>query len=261
MSTRPPILTFAPAISPEAPDWLRQHLALIYSKLGSNAQAWGIQSGINKKITGVNSTTTIIEGLAGGGGGTGPIAGTVGGVADHSGTTSVTTVAGEYGSLLVLNDASPITVTLATQTPPWFCWATNLGAGAATLTPFSGTINGSASLVLSQYEAAVVAFDGTNWFAGSSPIFPQSFTSPTHEFVVSYSAATGLFAAAQPDFTDLTGSLAVGQLPANVPVVSFGSGAPVGSSTEGYIYFNTTAVGAYPYDAYVYHSGAWQKFS
>lgn len=212
MSSQPPILTFAPAIHPEAPDWLRQHLTLIYGRLGNHTQAMELQSEKIKAIKG-GSTTTIIEGLSGGGGGTGPVAGTVGGVANHSGVTSVTTVGGEYGSLLVLNDASPVGVTLSTQSPPWFCWFTNLGAGVATLTPASGTINGGATLVLSQYETAVVAFDGTNWFAGSSPLFPITFTAVAHEFLVSYDASTGLFIAAQPDFTDISGNLATSQLP------------------------------------------------
>ncbi len=190
----PPILTFAPAIHPEAPDWLRQHLTLIYQRLGNHTQAFQIQSDHIKAIKG-GSTTTIIQGLSGGGGGTGPIAGTVGGVANHSGVTSVTTVGGEYGSLLVLNDASPVGVTLSTQSPPWFCWFTNLGAGAATLTPAAGTINGGATLVLSQYETAVVAFDGTNWFAGSSPLSPITIAAVAGKYLTAYDATTGLFSA------------------------------------------------------------------
>jgi hypothetical protein len=208
----PPILTFAPAIHPDAPDWLRQHLTLIYQKLGNHAQAFQIQNNHIAAIKGGGSTTTIIEGLAGGGN-TGPIAGTVGGVANHSGVTSLTTVAGEYGSLLVLNDASPVAVTLSTQSPPWFCWFTNLGAGVATLTPAAGTIDGAASIYLTQYESAIVAFDGTNWFAGTTPVFPLTFTAVPTEFLVSYDSATGAFAAAQPAFTDISGNLATSQLP------------------------------------------------
>lgn len=62
----------------------------------------------------------------------------------------------------------------------------------------------------------------------------------------------------QPAFTDILGVLTAAQLPANVPVVSFGTGAPSGSSTEGYIYFDTTGS---PYHGYVFHSGAWEIFS
>jgi hypothetical protein len=44
---------------------------------------------------------------------------------------------------------------------------------------------------------------------------------------------------------------------ANAPVVSFGTGAPAGTATEGDLYFDTTGS---PYHGYVWH-GAWQIFS
>jgi hypothetical protein len=46
----------------------------------------------------------------------------------------------------------------------FLCFVENLGTGALTLTPGSGTINGSATLVLSQAQAATLFFDGTNWW-------------------------------------------------------------------------------------------------
>lgn len=55
-----------------------------------------------------------------------------------------------------------------------------------------------------------------------------------------------------------SGTLAAARLPANVPVISYGVGAPVAASTEGYLYFDTTGT---PYHGYVYHSGAWVQFS
>jgi hypothetical protein len=45
---------------------------------------------------------------------------------------------------------------------------------------------------------------------------------------------------------------------AAVPVVTFGTGAPGGTSSEGNIYYDTTAS---PFHGYVWHSGAWQIFS
>lgn len=41
-------------------------------------------------------------------------------------------------------------------------------------------------------------------------------------------------------------------------LISFGSGVPTGVSTEAYIYFDTSVT---PYQGYVYHSAAWNKFS
>lgn len=61
-----------------------------------------------------------------------------------------------------------------------------------------------------------------------------------------------------PALSALSGQITAGQLPASVPVVSFGVGAPVAASTEGYQYFDTTGS---PYHGYVYHSGAWHIFS
>ena len=69
---------------------------------------------------------------------------------------------------------------------------------------------------------------------------------------------TGAATAAQlPDLSALNGQITAAQLPANSPVVSFGAGAPSAASTEGYLYFDTTAT---PYVGYVYHSGAWAQF-
>lgn len=58
--------------------------------------------------------------------------------------------------------------------------------------------------------------------------------------------------------SSISGAISATQLPASVPVVGFGVGAPAGSSIEGYIYFDTTGT---PYHGYVYHSSAWVQFS
>lgn len=82
--------------------------------------------------------------------------------------------------------------------------------------------------------------------------------SPTpHQWVTAIDSS-GSPVLAQPTFTDLSGTVTMAQLPSSVPVVSFGVGAPVGSSTEGYQYFDTSGS---PYHGYIYHSGAWHIFS
>lgn len=85
----------------------------------------------------------------------------------------------------------------------------------------------------------------------------QAVNSVAHQWI-SWIDSSGVPHLSQPAFSDVSGSLAAGQLPASVPVISFGTGAPAGSSTEGYIYYDTTGS---PYHGYVYHSGAWHQFS
>lgn len=64
-----PILNFAPKIDPEAPAWLRQHLSLIYQKLGNHAQAMSLLA--QKPSSSTTSNTTIeetVNATSGGGG-------------------------------------------------------------------------------------------------------------------------------------------------------------------------------------------------
>jgi hypothetical protein len=105
-------------------------------------------------------------------------------------------------------------VTLTTQTTPWFCWIANIGAGTATLTPQTGTINGVASLPVLSNFTTVVAFDGVNWWAGTSPIVPANTPGVAHEWIASYSSTTGVFTLTQPAFTDISGTATAGQVPA-----------------------------------------------
>jgi hypothetical protein len=58
-----------------------------------------------------------------------------------------------------------------------------------------------------------VAFDGLNWWSGSSPIVPVNTPSTTHQWLASYNSSTGAFTLSQPSFSDLSGNIATGQLP------------------------------------------------
>jgi hypothetical protein len=140
----------------------------------------------------------------------------LGGVNNQTGNTTYTTQGSDGGIVLIFNDASPVAVTLNVGVPvPWFVFTTNLGAGLVTFTPQSGTINGGATFTLPFNYTSIIAFDGTNWWATALPIVPSTFTAITHEFLTSYNAATGLFTAAQPAFTDITGQITTVQLPAS----------------------------------------------
>ena len=203
MSKPVPILTFAPKISPEAPAWLQQHLTLIYQKLNNHTQAMSLLSAKTSGPT--TNNTTVQESVTTGGGGSPTTPASVGAVDDQSGVTTYATTQGDYGSVVVLSDGSPIAVNLSTQAPPWFCWIVNIGNGAVTLTPAKGNINGASSFVLAYNSSAVVAFDGSGWFAGSSPIVPANAPTVAHQWLESYNSSTGIFTLSQPSFGDVSG--------------------------------------------------------
>lgn len=205
MSTTPPIQYSGPVISSEVPFETRRHLQLIYQKLGNHTQAFSLQQNQINKIK-PGSTTTIFEG--GGGGGITPGSGSGIPVNNQSGVTSYATQSGDDGVLIVFADASPIAVSLTTQTPPFSCFIANqgaLGAGTVTLTPASGTINGGATLTIPPTYWALVAFDSVNWYAAVLPMVPVTFTAVAHEFLTAYNGATGVFTAAQPAIADVSG--------------------------------------------------------
>lgn len=124
------------------------------------------------------------------------------GVNAQTGTT-YTIVGSDYGQYVSFNNSSAVAVTLPAATAaagfyPFSFYATNVGAGTATLTPTSGTINGASSLALLQNQSVFVVADGTNWqvvkLAGSiaSAIAPGStlITGATAPCVIVNSSST-----------------------------------------------------------------------
>lgn len=78
-----------------------------------------------------------------------------------------TVTSGDSGELLVMNSASAQTVTLPdpTTVPTSFLlFIQDFGAGAMTVTPAAGQIDGAASLALSQGQGVTAFTDGTNWY-------------------------------------------------------------------------------------------------
>jgi hypothetical protein len=214
-----PIQYSGPHISSEVPWETRVHLQQLYQKLGNHTQAFSLLA----QKAGSASTTiqNIVEGSSGGGGAVTPSS--LGfPLNNQTGVTSYSVVSGDNEALIVLSDASPIAISLVAQTPPFSFFIANqgaLGSGTATLTPFSlGTISyagnpGAASMPLLPTYCALVVYDGTNWWAWTEPIVPVSFGAVTHQWLNSYNAATGAFAAAQPAFSDVSGTVAASQLP------------------------------------------------
>jgi hypothetical protein len=99
---------------------------------------------------------------------------------------------------------------------PWYATFINYsGAGTATLSPVSGTINSGASYSLLPNSAVTVAFDGTN-FETSPVSIPQNTPAILHQFITAYNALTGAFSQGQPAFSDLSGQIAPStQMPAS----------------------------------------------
>lgn len=91
---------------------------------------------------------------------------TAGGKVNAQTGTTYTVKGGDCGNLVTLNNAGAITVTIpvATSMPP-ICVVgfQDLGAGTATLTPTTSTINGNATQALNTGQGIEVWSDGTNY--------------------------------------------------------------------------------------------------
>ncbi len=166
-----------------------------------------LKSQIDALKSATSATTTVVSG-GGGGGSTFPNG--IGTVNDQTGVTSYATQTTDNGAFIIFSDPSPVAVSLTTAlTPPWFCFVENWGGGFVTMTPSSGTISyinnlAAASMTLKTGYLAMVFFDGTDFFAATLPIVPQTFAVVVHEFLTSYDATTGLFTAAQPTANDIS---------------------------------------------------------
>lgn len=218
MSTTPPITGWIPKVSPNpSPAEVHRHLTLLFQKLTNHTTAFGL---LTHKINSIRSgTSTTIEEGGGGGGSITPFTPSAGiPVNNQSGVTSYSTVSGDDGTLIVFSDASPIAVALTSQSPPWSCFATNLGTGTATFTPAPGTINGGATFLLAANYTALIAFDGTSWWAAgaqlaiadilglaaalallapiASPTFTGTVTEPTPPVLTAATTATSATAGA-----------------------------------------------------------------
>lgn len=114
------------------------------------------------------ATTTIVAG--GSSAFPNPSAGAVN---DQTNQTAYTIQQSDYGALILLNDASPITITLNSGvTTPFFTFIENLGSATANLIPdqATATINNIGDLGLPSAMSAIVFFDGHNWWATTFPL-------------------------------------------------------------------------------------------
>jgi len=166
---------------------------------------------------------------------------TLGYLNNQVGQASYQTKQSDNGGFVLLNNSSPIAVTLAQTFSmpgivlPWYCTIINEGTSPATLTPVSGTINGAASFSLTGGRATTVVFDGSNFFAIPLVIVPVNTPPVAHEWLASYDSTTGAFTQTQPAFTDISGVASPSQLP--TPTAStIGGVESIGPVTSRWIY-------------------------
>lgn len=87
-------------------------------------------------------------------------------VNNQTGVTSYIIQQSDNAGLVVLNDASPIALSLVTAlTVPFYTTITNAGSSTATLTPTTGQVNNNATLTVPGMSFATLFLDGTNWWA------------------------------------------------------------------------------------------------
>lgn len=94
-----------------------------------------------------------------------PVAGCIEPVNAQTGTT-YTVLSSDCGKQVTFSNASSIAVTVPQATSSFATCqfdVTNLGAGTATLTPTTSTINGSSTLAVATNRQCTVNSDGTNW--------------------------------------------------------------------------------------------------
>lgn len=92
-----------------------------------------------------------------------------------TGTTD-TILPADCGNRVTESNASPVAVTVPVAngsfTNGYFTEVVNLGAGLVTITPTASTIDGAASLTLTQFQSVVIVSDGSNYTTGRGRTVP-----------------------------------------------------------------------------------------
>jgi hypothetical protein len=91
--------------------------------------------------------------------------------------TSYTYLSGDNDLLVTHTNSSAIAGTLPQATGAfgngWQVWVQNRGAGRLTITPTTSTIDGAATLVLTQNQGALIRSDGTNYYTARNTVVPK----------------------------------------------------------------------------------------
>jgi hypothetical protein len=241
MST--PAQPYYPQVDKSVDPKVTVHIQRIYPWLNNNDRAIVL---LNSKVAALQktaaaatttTTSTTSSSSSSSGGSTNNFTG-LGTTNNQEAATSYTLQQTDSGALIVVNDASPVAISLnSVITSPFLCFITNLGAGLCTLTPTTGTVNGSASFPLPQNYTAIVVYSASLWWATALPVVPQNTPAVAHEWINAYNANSGTFSQTQPAFTDLSGNLATSQLPTAGLSVTITTAALTGGGTQGSMIF------------------------
>lgn len=188
-----------------------------------------------------------------------------GGINAQTGT-SYTVVASDAGKFLTFNNASAVAVTLPQAVAPNFgvgatLTMADLGAGAATITPTTSTINGASTFVINQNRSATLVSDGANWqvdVGGSGlQVTPAAIAEGGTGSATAAAARTALAVPGIATTNTFTGALnqfgSASGTPAHVSsaqttapaLTSCGTGSPAitGTDTAGVVTMGTSATG------------------
>jgi hypothetical protein len=224
---------------------LQTAIPLLKSQIDTNTSSVKTVTDTVNNNTSTESVTQVVSSSS-----------TVGGINNQTGNTTYSTAQADNGYFIIFDDASPVAVSLAGAPViqlPWYCVIINYGVGLVTVTPLVGTITypnniGAASMGVPQGNAAIVAYDGTNYWAvliQVSLVSPQNTPSIVHEWINAYDSATGVFSQTQPDFSDISGIAAVvqGGTGTTTPSLVAGTGISVsGSFPDQTVAISNTAV-------------------
>jgi hypothetical protein len=200
------------------------NLRRVFNTLNDHDQAINTMyaNGTSSTTTTITETTTSTSSSTSSGvtsfnGNTGAVSffSNLGTVDNQTGVTSYTTQTADNGALLLIDDASPVAITLNFNvSTPWFTTIYNLGTSTATLTPSSGTVNDTTSVNLFGGSFCIVSFDGTNFWAAMIPIattsqfglvMPDGVTVDVSSGVISVPTATSsALGIVKPDNTTIT---------------------------------------------------------
>lgn len=86
--------------------------------------------------------------------------------------------------------------------------------GTLTVSPTTGAVVASLNLAHANTFTATQTFPSASITNAELATPPLTLASVSHEWLTSYTSSTGAFTQSQPNFTDLAGSLALGQMPA-----------------------------------------------
>lgn len=140
-------------------------LRLVYDSLNDHNNAISVLKTQVDAKAGITPVTPPVTPPSGGGGSTNTSLHPI-----NQQSASYTTQNTDNNGLISMNAAAATTITLNNaMTIGSMITIENIGTAATTLTPVSGTVNGQTSISLGHNQGCIVFFDGTNWWAMTTP--------------------------------------------------------------------------------------------